>query len=140
MAVATGVEDGVSVFVAVGSVPVMVGVRVGVFDGIGVFVGVKVLVGVCVIVGVKVLVGVWVTVAELAATWVWAAEVLAAAMVLAIAVKVATSLVLGGLLMGMLNKRVREDCEVMVSGLKDGIKFAMAMIGEYCAETCTLTR
>ena len=138
--VATGVTDGVNVFVAVGRVPVMVGVRLGVFDGISVFVGVKVLLGVKVMVGVKVLLGVWVIVAELAATWVWADEVLAAAAVLANAVKVAISFALGGRLMGMLNKRVRDDCEAMVSGLKDGIRFAIAMIGEYCAETCTLTR
>lgn len=58
VAVATGVADGVRVLVAVGRVPVIVGVKVGVFDGTGVLDGVKVLVGVCVIVGVKVLVGV----------------------------------------------------------------------------------
>ena len=40
----------------------------------------------------------------------------------------------GVTLMGMLNKRVREDCEVIVSGLKEGIKFPMAMIGEYLPE------
>ena len=123
---------GVGVRVAVGGVPVTVGgfgvcVDVGV---IGVFVGddvIGVFVGVGPFVAVKTLVGVQALAVRVEA---YAVKVEAAA------IKVP----LGVTLMGMLNKRVRDDCEMIVSGLKDGIKFPMAMIGEYCACTCTLTR
>ena len=114
VAVDKGVEDGTKVFVAVGGVPVTVGV-IGVFVGVGPVVAVK--------------------------TWVGVQAL--AVKVEAYAVKVeaaATKVPLGVTLMGMLNKRVRDDCEMIVSGLKDGINFPMAMIGEYCACTCTLTR
>jgi len=64
--------------------------------------------GTGVFVGVKVLVGVWVTVADTPTNHV----------------------PLGVTLIGTVNRSVREDWDVMVRGLKDGIKFEMAMMGE----------